>query len=136
MERAHQASVAIHHQQLVDAVGFHDLYGLDGQRVLLLEKGEPLPRDGSTQDIARVVHAGEFLSREPWQDGTGRRVVPEEHFNIGGKTKWYGAAMLRFDAREFEGLSHDVSIDEKILSELPLRPVAELVEQRTRGVRR
>ena len=35
-----------------------------GLRVLLLEKGEPLPRDGSTLDITRVVHEGEFLARE------------------------------------------------------------------------
>lgn len=72
-----------------------------GLRVLLLEKGEPLPRDGSTLDITRVVQHGEFLSREPWVDGAGMRVVPEEHFNVGGKTKWYGAAMLRFGADEF-----------------------------------
>src|SRR5688572_18725732 len=72
-----------------------------GQRVLMLEKGEPLPRDGSTLDIERVVHRGEFLSREPWQDGAGQRVVPEEHFNVGGKTKWYGAALLRFAPDEF-----------------------------------
>jgi choline dehydrogenase-like flavoprotein len=72
-----------------------------GLRVLLLEKGEPLPRDGSTLDITRVVHRGEFLSREPWADGAGMRIVPEEHFNVGGKTKWYGAALLRFGAHEF-----------------------------------
>ena len=72
-----------------------------GRRVLLLEKGGPLPRDGSTLDIERVVHRGEFLSREPWQDGAGKRLVPEEHFNVGGKTKWYGAALLRFAPEEF-----------------------------------
>jgi choline dehydrogenase-like flavoprotein len=72
-----------------------------GQNVLLLEKGEPLPRDGSTLDIERVVHRGEFLAREPWIDGAGKRVVPEEHFNVGGKTKWYGAALLRFSPQEF-----------------------------------
>lgn len=72
-----------------------------GLRVLLLEKGEPLPRDGSTLDISRVVHRGEFLAREAWTDGAGKRVVPEEHFNVGGKTKWYGAALLRFGAHEF-----------------------------------
>lgn len=72
-----------------------------GQRVLLLEKGGDLPRDGSTLDIDRVVHRGEFLSRESWQDGAGRRVVPEEHFNVGGKTRWYGAALLRFAPEEF-----------------------------------
>ena len=32
----------------------------------------------------------------------GKQVVPEEHFNLGGKTKWYGAALLRFAPHEFE----------------------------------
>jgi choline dehydrogenase-like flavoprotein len=79
-------------------------YGLvrAGLRVLLLEKGAQLPTDGSTLDVARVVHAGEFLSREPWMDGRGQAIRPEEHFNVGGKTKWYGAALLRFARREFE----------------------------------
>jgi choline dehydrogenase-like flavoprotein len=72
-----------------------------GLRVLLLEKGGELPRDGSTLDIDRVVHRGEFFAREPWIDGAGRRVVPEEHFNVGGKTRWYGAALLRFAPMEF-----------------------------------
>lgn len=76
-----------------------------GLRVLLLEKGEPLPRDGSTLDIQKVVHEGAFLSREPWFDGAGKRLVPEEHFNVGGKTRWYGAALLRFSPEEFRGNS-------------------------------
>ena len=74
---------------------------LGGLRVLLLEKGDYLPTDGSTLDIRRVVHQGEFLSREAWRDGRGRRITPEEHFNVGGKTKWYGAALLRFAEHEF-----------------------------------
>jgi len=73
-----------------------------GLRVLLLEKGAALPRDGSTLDVDRVVRRGEFLARERWLDGQGRTLVPEEHFNIGGKTKWYGAALFRFGAREFD----------------------------------
>ncbi len=72
-----------------------------GMRVLLLEKGGHLPKDGSTLDVRRVVHDGEYFSREPWLDGQGNSIVPEEHFNVGGKTKWYGAALLRFSAREF-----------------------------------
>jgi choline dehydrogenase-like flavoprotein len=73
-----------------------------GLRVVVLEKGGVLPRDGSTLDVERVVRRGEFLSREPWLDGSGRRFMPEEHFNVGGKTKWYGAALLRFAPDEFE----------------------------------
>ena len=74
---------------------------LGGLNVALLEKGNHLPTDGSTLDIQRVVHEGAFLSREAWTDGRGRSLTPEEHFNVGGKTKWYGAALLRFGQHEF-----------------------------------
>jgi choline dehydrogenase-like flavoprotein len=74
---------------------------LGGLRVALIEKGDHLPTDGSTLDVGRVVHQGAFLSRESWLDGRGRHFTPEEHFNVGGKTKWYGAALLRFSEREF-----------------------------------
>ncbi|MDE2294998.1 MAG: GMC family oxidoreductase [Gammaproteobacteria bacterium] len=72
-----------------------------GRRVVMLERGQPLPRDGSTLDVGRVVERGEFLAHEPWRDGDGRVFEPEEHFNVGGKTKWYGAALFRFDPAEF-----------------------------------
>ena len=72
--------------------------GLD---VLLLEKGPELPRDATTLDVQAVVHEGRFKSREGWQDGRGRHLVPEEYFNLGGKTRWYGAALLRYSPEEF-----------------------------------
>lgn len=72
-----------------------------GVRVLLIEKGTALPRDGSTLDPETVIRRGAFLSDEPWLDGQGNTVVPEEHFNVGGKTKWYGAALLRMSPHEF-----------------------------------
>lgn len=73
-----------------------------GLRVLLLEKGEALPDDGSTLDVERVVKSGAFLAREAWRDGRGVTFRPEEHFNLGGKTRWYGAALLRYAPEEFE----------------------------------
>ena len=83
---------------------------LAGHSVLLLEKGGRLPADGSTLDVRTVVHDGAFLSREPWSDGRGGRLVPEEHFNVGGKTRWYGAAVLRYARHEFEAdPGHDCS---------------------------
>ncbi len=72
-----------------------------GLRVALVEKGSALPKDGSTLDVQRVVHDGEFKSAELWHDSRGRALAPEEHFNLGGKTKWYGAALARFGAHEF-----------------------------------
>ncbi|HEX6828559.1 MAG TPA: FAD-dependent oxidoreductase, partial [Burkholderiales bacterium] len=58
------------------AAAFH--LAQTGRRVLLLEKGMPLPRDGSTLDAGKVVRRGEFLSDEPWLDREGRITVPEE----------------------------------------------------------
>lgn len=73
-----------------------------GKRVLMLEKGGQLPRDGSTLDVQRVFRQGEFKNKEMWQDNRHSSFVPEEFYNVGGKTKWYGAALLRFSPREFE----------------------------------
>jgi choline dehydrogenase-like flavoprotein len=73
-----------------------------GLRVAVVERGSELPRDSSTLDFDKVVHRGLFKSKEQWFDGHGRRFAPEEHFNVGGKTKWYGAALLRYGRHEFD----------------------------------
>jgi choline dehydrogenase-like flavoprotein len=73
-----------------------------GATVLLLEKGRALPSDGSTLDVGAVIREGRFKSREIWLDRRLREFMPEEYFNVGGKTKWYGAAVLRFAPHEFE----------------------------------
>lgn len=73
-----------------------------GKCVLLLEKGEALPRDGSTLDVGAVFREGRFKSRETWAGPDGQLFVPDAFHNIGGKTKWYGAALLRFSPHEFE----------------------------------
>ncbi len=73
-----------------------------GKRVLVLEKGDYLPRDRSTLDVKKVFREGRFKNDEPWVDNQNRQFVPDEHCNVGGKTKWYGAALLRFSPHEFE----------------------------------
>jgi len=72
-----------------------------GKRVLMLEKGRHLPKDGSTLDTRQVFKEGKFKNKERWLDGGGGHLVPDEYYNVGGKTKWYGAALLRFSAHEF-----------------------------------
>ena len=66
-----------------------------GQRVLLIEKGPAIAPSVDTLDPAIVIGEGRYKSREQWVDGAGRHIVPEEYFNLGGKTKWYGAALMR-----------------------------------------
>jgi choline dehydrogenase-like flavoprotein len=72
-----------------------------GRRVLLLERGERLPKDGSTLAADQVLKHGRFKDGEPWQDRTGQAIAPSEFPNLGGKTKWYGAALLRFPPEHF-----------------------------------
>jgi len=98
-----------------------------GLRVAVVEKGGELPLDSSTLDFDKVVHQGLFKSKEQWFDGRGRTFAPEEYFNVGGKTKWYGAALLRYGRHEFEAdaahqcLGWPISYDE-------LRPYYEEAE--------
>ena len=72
------------------------------RHVLLLEKGGHLPRDGSTLDTKAVFRDGVFKNKGTWVDGQNREFIPGEFYNVGGKTKWYGAALLRFSPHEFE----------------------------------
>ncbi len=73
-----------------------------GQQVLLLEKGDVLPQDGSTLDVKTVFKEGRYKNHSAWLDSRNNTFVPGENYNVGGKTKWYGAALLRFAPHEFE----------------------------------
>lgn len=73
-----------------------------GKRVLLIEKGPFLPRDKSTIEVREVFVDGVFKNHEVWLDSEGNDFVPGEFYNVGGKTKWYGAALFRFRPVEFE----------------------------------
>jgi choline dehydrogenase-like flavoprotein len=73
-----------------------------GLRTLLIERGPVLPADGSTLDVGKVIRQRQFKHRELWLDRNGRKFQPSEYANLGGKTKWYGAALLRQAPHEFE----------------------------------
>ncbi len=73
-----------------------------GLHIALIEKGHALPRDSSTLDASQIATPGRFKSDEVWQESNGGRFCPQEYFNLGGKTKWYGAALLRNRPHEFD----------------------------------
>lgn len=78
-----------------------------GCRVLVLERGERLPTDGSTLNVTRVLRRKAFISRELWNTRRGLTKLPREYNNIGGKTKWSGGALVRFQRSEFDAdVSH------------------------------
>lgn len=73
----------------------------NGAKVLLIERGQPIPTDSSTLDVKKVGQ-GLCRLREPWLDRHGSSFSPHEYLTLGGKTKWYGAALLRLPADEFK----------------------------------
>jgi choline dehydrogenase-like flavoprotein len=72
-----------------------------GWRVALIDRGAELPKDGSTLDLRCVIKGAQFMSHEPWLNHQSKKFTPEEHYNVGGKTKWYGAALLEYSREEF-----------------------------------
>jgi choline dehydrogenase-like flavoprotein len=77
-----------------------------GKRVLLLERGDWLPREPQNW-LAHDVFAGNrYVSPDTWYDGQGNAFQPQVHYFVGGATKLYGAALYRLRAEDFGELRH------------------------------
>lgn len=81
-----------------------------GLRVLILERGERLPEEPQRSDPEAVFVEKRYRSRETWQDAAGRRFRPGQHYQLGGHTKFYGAAMFRFRRSDFEEVVHEEGV--------------------------
>ena len=71
-----------------------------GKRILILERGDYVPREKDNWDSHAVNVAGEVPTREEsWRDGDGKPLHPHTNYYVGGNTKFYGAALFRLRAR-------------------------------------
>ncbi len=77
-----------------------------GKRILLLERGGYVPREKANWDTRAVAVDGRYQTREVWRDKHGDPLHPHTNYNVGGNTKFYGAALFRFRERDFGPLSH------------------------------
>ena len=81
-----------------------------GRRILLLERGNYLPRELCNWDPQQVRN-GRYVSQDTWYDAVGHPFEPRVHYCVGGATKLYGAALCRLrpadfgEIRHFDGLS-------------------------------
>lgn len=66
-----------------------------GLSILILERGDYLPREPVNRDAETVFNTHRYHTDEQWLDGAGRRVTPVTGYHVGGNTKFYGAAILR-----------------------------------------
>jgi choline dehydrogenase-like flavoprotein len=83
----------------------HALAG-SGKKILLLERGEYLPREMSNWDPRAVFVDGRYISKDTWFDGDGNPFQPQVHYFVGGATKLYGAALYRLRPGDFGELRH------------------------------
>jgi len=77
-----------------------------GKRILLLERGDYLPRSQANWDAKTVFVDGAYQAKETWYGGDGRAFSPALHYYVGGNSKVYGAALLRMRERDFEAVRH------------------------------
>jgi choline dehydrogenase-like flavoprotein len=77
-----------------------------GRRVLLLERGDFLPRETENWEPEAVFLDGRYISPDVWFDADGSPFQPQVHYFVGGATKLYGAALYRLRPQDFGELKH------------------------------
>jgi choline dehydrogenase-like flavoprotein len=77
-----------------------------GKRILLLERGDYVPREKSNWDTRSVNVEGKYATKEVWRDSDGKPLHPHTNYYVGGNTKFYGAALFRLRKHDFEEVRH------------------------------
>ena len=79
-----------------------------GAKILLLERGDFLPREPQNWQVDAVFGQNRYKPVENWIDAsTGGAFKPGVHYTVGGNTKVYGAALPRFRVEDFGALEHE-----------------------------
>ena len=77
-----------------------------GKRILLLERGDHIPREADNWNTRSVFIDARYKAHETWLDKDGREFHPGTHYAVGGNTKVYGSALLRFRREDFGEVRH------------------------------
>jgi choline dehydrogenase-like flavoprotein len=77
-----------------------------GKRILILERGDWLPREAANWDTRAVFQENRYVSPETWTDLQGRAFQPQVHYYVGGATKLFGAALFRLRKEDFGEVRH------------------------------
>ena len=81
-----------------------------GKKILLLERGDWLPREPQNWDTREVFVDGRYMPSDTWFDADDEPFEPQVHYFVGGATKLYGAALYRLRAEDFGELKHQDGI--------------------------
>jgi choline dehydrogenase-like flavoprotein len=77
-----------------------------GKKVLILERGDWLPREARNWSVEDVFGVNRYVSPETWFLADGKPFQPQVHYFVGGATKVFGAALYRLRKQDFGELRH------------------------------
>ncbi|MFB3817387.1 MAG: GMC oxidoreductase [Candidatus Methylomirabilales bacterium] len=77
-----------------------------GKRILLLERGDYVPREKANWSSKAVNVDGHYHTTEVWYDRHGKPLHPHTNYYVGGNTKFYGAALFRLRREDFGAVRH------------------------------
>ena len=75
-------------------------------RVLVVERGDHVPREAENWSPAAVWKDLRYRARERWVDGNGEAFLPYMHYGVGGNTKFWGAVLYRLRREDFQAVEH------------------------------
>ena len=81
-----------------------------GKRILLMERGDYLPRSQKNWDSQTVFVDGAYQAPETWYSSDGDQFHPGLQYYVGGNSKVYGAALFRLRERDFGEIQHEDGI--------------------------
>lgn len=77
-----------------------------GKKILIIERGGFIPKEKENWDPNEVMVKARYRPNEKWYDKDDKPFKPFIHYNVGGNSKFYGAAMFRFREKDFEEVEH------------------------------
>ena len=78
-----------------------------GAKVLVIERGGRLPREADNWSVKAVFHDRKYATKETWRDRNGQAFNPSTYYYVGGNSKFFGTATLRFREQDFLGIDHE-----------------------------
>mgnify|MGYP000853327037 CR=1 FL=1 len=72
-----------------------------GKKILILERGNFIPKEKENWDAVEVVEKGRYRTKEQWEDKDGKLFTPFTYYAVGGNSKAYGAAAFRLREKDF-----------------------------------
>ena len=77
-----------------------------GKKILILERGDFIKREPANWSSRAINLEARYNTKEVWYDRDGKPLHPHTNYNVGGNTKFFGAALFRMREEDFGELKH------------------------------